>query len=94
MDDLTFDKLKEDMRNRSVEYMRNTVPYNTEVSESSGFISGVMWALKKLNKLGLLKDEESKEAIPNGESDLYYHCPICGEFELEKECENYCPKCG
>lgn len=58
MDDLTFDKLKEDMRKRCNDYMRNTTPYNIEVEEASGFFSGVMWTLKKLNKLGLLKEDE------------------------------------
>jgi len=35
-----------------------------------------------------------KEAIPNGGTDPYYHCPVCGEYELELNCEDYCPKCG
>mgnify|MGYP000999259584 CR=1 FL=1 len=96
MNNLTFDKLEEEMIKRCVDYMHNTAPYNVEVAESSGFRSGVMWALKKLKKLDYLNIDKSTavEAIPNGGTDPYYHCPVCGEFELEPECENYCPKCG
>jgi hypothetical protein len=56
--DLTFEQLEEDIRKRSIEYMRNTTPYNIEVAEASGFSSGVFWTLKKLSKLGLLKVNE------------------------------------
>jgi rubrerythrin len=41
-----------------------------------------------------LEKQIEKEAIPNGENDPYYHCPVCGEYELELGCENYCPRCG
>lgn len=41
-----------------------------------------------------LEKQIAKQAISNAGSDPYYHCPVCGEFELEAECEDYCPKCG
>lgn len=41
-----------------------------------------------------LEKQIEKDAIPNGGTDPYFHCPVCGEFELEAKCENYCPECG
>lgn len=40
-----------------------------------------------------LEKQIEKDAIPF-DGNVYYRCPVCGEVELEPNCEDYCPRCG
>lgn len=40
-----------------------------------------------------LEKQIEKQAI-SVHGNVYYKCPSCGEFELEPNCEDYCPRCG
>lgn len=54
---MNYEELEKKLKDSSQSYVRNEEPYKTFMEEKSGFISGVEWTLKKLNKLDLLKTD-------------------------------------